>query len=239
MGKHRHLLFAIPYAGGHSLVFRNLKNLLNDHVRVEMLEPPGRGKRAGEPLLKDLNDIASDLYSHIEKMSKGEPYSVLGHSMGALIAYLVTHQSVKISPVAVKHLYCSGHIAPLVPKIEPGEIPKYKATSNDFWNYIDSLGALPPELKEHEELMSYFEPIVRADIQALESYVYKEPEQKLDVPLTVFYGIKDSETPIHKLLPWQSESTLPVRYIPQSGGHFGFFENLDTVSRYIIESSRE
>ena len=65
MGKHRHLLFAIPYAGGHSLVFRNLKNLLNDHVRVEMLEPPGRGKRAGEPLLKDLNYIASDLYSHI------------------------------------------------------------------------------------------------------------------------------------------------------------------------------
>lgn len=229
------ILFTVPYAGGHSMVFRNLKTMLSGEIQVEALEPPGRGKRANEPLLTDLNDIAADMFNQVESVSKGQPFSVLGHSMGALIAYLITRQALAKDKNSVVHLFCSGHIAPIVPKIEPGESPRYKASSVEFWKYIESLGALPPELKAHEELMSYFEPIVRADIQALESYQYEKPEAPMDIPLTVFYGISDTETPIHKLLPWQSESVNPVRFIPQPGGHFGFFENLDLVSNYIKE----
>lgn len=238
MHTHKHLLFAIPYAGGHSLVYRNLKNLVQDDIRIEMLEPPGRGKRAGEPLLKDLNHIASDLYGQIHKLAEGASFSILGHSMGALIAYLIAHLAINNNADSVKHLYCSGHIAPRIPKTEPGETPKYLANSDEFWEYIDSLGALPPELKEHKELMNYFEPIVRADIQALESYDYLEPAHTLDIPITVFYGVNDAETPIHKILPWQLETSQPVRFIPQNGGHFGFFENLDSVSGYLLEMSR-
>jgi surfactin synthase thioesterase subunit len=227
------ILFTVPYAGGHSMVFRNLKTMLQDTIQVETLEPPGRGKRANEPLMNDLNQIAEDMYGQIVKITNGRPFSVLGHSMGALIAYLISKRALEKDKESVVHLFCSGHIAPIVPKIEPGETPRYKANSTEFWAYIESLGALPPELKAHEELMSYFEPIVRADIQALESYVYEKPEVPLNVPLTVFYGISDIETPIHKLLPWQSETTMPVKFIPQPGGHFGFFENLDYVSTYI------
>lgn len=230
------ILFTVPYAGGHSMVFRNLKTMLTGKVHVEALEPPGRGKRANESLLTDLNDIASDMFRQVETVVKGNPFSVLGHSMGALIAYLIAKKALAKDKNSVVHLFCSGHIAPIVPKIEPGEAPRYKAETVDFWKYIESLGALPPELKAHEELMSYFEPIVRADIQALETYVYEKSEEPMDVPLTVFYGTKDTETPIHKILPWQTESIKPVRFIPQPGGHFGFFENLDFVSRYIYEN---
>lgn len=235
MQKQLPILFTVPYAGGHSMVFRNLKTMLADSVQVETLEPPGRGKRANEPLLTDLNDIADDMFKQVDSVTKGRRFSVLGHSMGALIAYLIAKRALAQNDDSVVHLFCSGHIAPVVPKIEPGETPRYKANSAEFWKYIESLGALPPELKAHEELMSYFEPIVRADIQALESYLYEKPEAPLDVPLTVFYGITDTETPIHKLLPWQSESLHPVKFIPQPGGHFGFFDNLDFVSTYIQE----
>lgn len=235
MNKTLPILVTVPYAGGHSMVYRNLKTMLQNVVQVETLEPPGRGKRANEPLMTDLNTIAEDMYRQVASITQGRPFSVLGHSMGALIAYLIAGHALKKDPDSVKHLFCSGHIAPMVPKIEPGESPRYKANSTEFWKYIESLGALPPELKAHEELMSYFEPIVRADIQALESYVYEAPAQPFDVPLTVFYGLKDSETPIHKLLPWQAESIHPVRFIPQPGGHFGFFDHLEFVSGYIRE----
>jgi len=221
------------------MVYRNLKNMLQDRVQVETLEPPGRGKRANEPLLSDLNEIASDMFKTVESVTIGRPFSVLGHSMGALIAYLIASQAFRKDKNSVIHLMCSGHIAPVVPKIEPGEAPRYKAETKEFWKYIESLGALPPELKAHEELMSYFEPIVRADIQALETYVYAMPESPMDVPLTVFYGTTDSETPIHKLLPWQNESMKPVKFIPQPGGHFGFFENLDYVANYIQKNISE
>jgi surfactin synthase thioesterase subunit len=230
------ILFTVPYAGGHSMVYRNLKTLLQDKVQVETLEPPGRGKRANEPLLTDLHEISADMFEIVESVTIGRPFSVLGHSMGALIAYLITKMAVKKDSGSVIHLFCSGHIAPIVPKIEPGESPRYKSSTVEFWKYIESLGALPPELKAHEELMSYFEPIVRADIQALESYQYEKPDQPLDVPLTMFYGTTDAETPIHKILPWQSETTRPVRFIPQSGGHFGFFDNLNFVANYIHDS---
>ena len=39
-------LYAIPYAGGHSLVYRNLSEALSPQVSLQPLELPGRGKRA-------------------------------------------------------------------------------------------------------------------------------------------------------------------------------------------------
>jgi surfactin synthase thioesterase subunit len=231
------IIYALPYAGGHSLVYRNLKQLLEPDVQLVALEPPGRGKRMKEPLLTDIHLMAQDVYAQIKEHSAGLEYALLGHSMGALVAYLISTLAETDVPGQVKHLFCSAHGAPSVPKgVENGENPRYKASSEDFWAYIESLGALPPELKAHEELMSYFEPIVRADIQALECYRYEPTDKPLNIPLTVFYGTSDTETPVSALLHWQRESSLPVHYIPQNGGHFGFFEDIDNVSHKIRET---
>lgn len=231
------ILFALPYAGGHSLVYRNLKQLLEPAVQLVALEPPGRGKRMKEPLLTDINEIAQDLYGQIKAHANGREYVLLGHSMGSLIAYLISVLSDNEAPGQIKHLFCSAHGAPSVPKVSDNDPnPRYKATSEEFWAYIESLGALPPELKSHEELMSYFEPIVRADIQALECYRYQPKNKPLNIPITVFYGTTDVETPVRALSHWQLESTFPVRYFPQNGGHFGFFEQIETVAKKIRET---
>lgn len=228
-------LFAIPYAGGHSLVYRNLKTLLEPSVMLRALEPPGRGKRVKEKLIPDINQIAENLFDQIRpEIESGTEYALFGHSMGALIAYLTTKIiSDNGLPMPVQ-LFCSGHGAPSVPKIDlTKDLPKYTASSEIFWSYIDSLGALPPELKEHRELMDYFEPIIRADIQALELYNYKPIDAPLPVCLTVLYGIEDVETPISGLHPWQIESEHPVEFIPFSGGHFGIFDELEKVAKLI------
>jgi len=227
----------LPYAGGHSLVYRNLKQLLEPNVQLVALEPPGRGKRMKEALLTDINLMAQDLYAQIKEHSAGREYALLGHSMGALVAYLISCQSENETPRQILHLFCSAHGAPSVPKVSDDDPnPRYKATSEEFWAYIESLGALPPELKAHEELMSYFEPIVRADIQALECYRYQPRNRPLNIPITVFYGTTDVETPVNALLHWQRESASPVHYIPQNGGHFGFFEQIETVAKKIRET---
>jgi surfactin synthase thioesterase subunit len=231
------IVYAMPYAGGNSLVYRKLKQLLEPAVQLVALEPPGRGKRMKEPLLTDVNEIAQDAYAQIETHSDGREFALLGHSMGALVAYLVSLLSENEKPGHIKHLFCSAHGAPSVPKVTDNDPnPRYKASSEEFWAYIESLGALPPELKAHEELMSYFEPIVRADIQALECYRYLPTNKPLQIPITVFYGTTDSETPVSALLHWQRESIYPVHYFPQQGGHFGFFEQIETVAQKIRET---
>jgi len=235
--KNSPILYALPYAGGHSLIYRNLNQLLEPQIQLVALEPPGRGKRMKEPLLTDINLIAQDLYAQIKEHSAGREYTLLGHSMGALVAYLISLLAETDLPGQVKHLFCSAHGAPSVPKgVENGDNPRYRASSEEFWTYIESLGALPPELKVHQELMSYFEPIVRADIQALECYRYEPTVNPLPIPITVFYGNNDTETPVSALFHWQRESSFPVHYIPQNGGHFGFFEQLETVSKKIRET---
>ena len=228
-------LFAIPFAGGNSLVYRNLESHLGPSVTLSALELPGRGKRVKEKLIPDIYQIAENLFDLIRtEVELGKEYAIFGHSMGSLIAYLIT---IKVSdsgfPLPV-HLFCSGHGAPSVPKFDSTkDQPKHTASSEIFWNYIDSLCALPPQLKEHSELMNYFEPIIRADIQALELYNYQPLVAPLPVRMSILYGINDVETPISGLLPWQIESEYPVEFVPFAGGHFGIFDELEKVSDLI------
>ncbi|MEX2600596.1 MAG: alpha/beta fold hydrolase [Balneolaceae bacterium] len=227
-------LYAIPYAGGHSLVYRNLKQYLYPSVTLKTLELSGRGSRAREPLIRDVEEIAQDLLGKIRGDITEGSYALFGHSMGSLLAYLLCRSIAEEGLPLPRQLFCSGHAAPASRKKDPSFAQaKYSLSADDFWEYIDSLGALPPEVKDHEELMSYFEPILRADIQALECFEYRPVNRPLDVPIAVFYGIDDRDTPLHSLLPWQIESRSTVSYFPFEGGHFGLFEQLPEFSQIL------
>jgi surfactin synthase thioesterase subunit len=230
-------IYAIPYAGGHSMVYRNLKLLLDPSVNFIALEMPGRGKRVQEPLLYDMELLADDLFNQIKDNLSDNNYAIFGHSMGALLAYLTAVKIKESSYPLPMHLFCSGHGAPSVKKIDLlTDEPKHKLPTDKFWNYIDSLGALPPELKDHSELMDYFEPIIRADIRALESYEYKKTESSLDIPISVFYGLSDKDTPVDGVLPWQLESKHGVTFYPLPGGHFGIFDHLNELKRVLEQA---
>jgi surfactin synthase thioesterase subunit len=227
-------LFALPYAGGHSLVYRNFKSHLPSTIRLEPLEPPGRGRRAKEPLLSDIKAMSKDLLEKMLPVIEKESYAIMGHSMGSLLAYLVTCEiQAKNLPNPV-HLICSGHGAPSIPNSTlENNNPKHTLSRTKFWEYIESLGAVPPELREHEELMEYFEPILRADLQAIHDYSYAAPLTPLSVPLTVIYGAGDSEVPVTAVRPWANESSEQVRFIPIKGGHFGIFEQIADICSII------
>lgn len=237
-------LFAIPFAGGNSMVYRNLKQHLPSFIKLNALELPGRGNRARETLITDMELMAQDMLVQIREKPELEEgnYAIFGHSMGALLAYIISRKIHEEDLPLPKHIFCSGHGAPSAKKMDrSGEQAKHTLSTAAFWEYIDSLGALPPELKDHEELMSYFEPILRADIQALECYEYKPVSRPLDIPISVFYGANDQETPLSSLRAWQDESCKTVSFYPFQGGHFGLFQQLPEFSQtlYSILSDDE
>lgn len=232
------ILFTFPYAGGHSLAYRFMEPHIGSDITLIQLEPPGRGKRAKEPLLFSMEEITDDLFRQIHSMAQGQEYVLFGHSMGALMAYLVLIKVMEQGVKLPKHLILSGKESPSVKHITANtENPKHNQPKEEFWAYIESLGALPPEIKQHTELMEYVEPIVRADIQALETYVYQKPEQPFSVPVTVLFGLEDAETSIEKLTPWKDETSGPFRMIPFPGGHFFIVDHVTAITNLIKEAA--
>src|SRR5580692_11099354 len=82
-------LFGVPYAGGNSWAYRPLEAHLPAAIQLEGLELPGRGRRTGERLCSSLDELADDLFAHLPRAGVGR-YAFFGHSMGALLAFLVT-----------------------------------------------------------------------------------------------------------------------------------------------------
>lgn len=108
-------LYALPYAGGHSLVYRPLQQALaHSPITLQTLELPGRGKRAKEPLLHDIDRLVEDLFSQLRpQLTPGQPYALFGHSMGSLLAVLLARHLAQ-TPATPQpcHLFCSGRGAP-------------------------------------------------------------------------------------------------------------------------------
>jgi surfactin synthase thioesterase subunit len=87
-------LFCFPHAGGGAHCYAPLGPCLPAAVDLRPLEPPGRGRRAREPLCSDLEAMASDLFTRMAPVARQGPYALFGHSMGGLLAYLCAGRAV-------------------------------------------------------------------------------------------------------------------------------------------------
>lgn len=111
------ILFCIPYAGGSSMSFSNITSLINiEKLEIKCLELPGRGHRHKEPLLSSLDEAADDLYTQVKDSlgSLQRPIIIWGHSMGAILALLVSSKLYK-HQFNIIGLLVSGMKAPTYP----------------------------------------------------------------------------------------------------------------------------
>ena len=71
--------------------------------------------------------------------------------------------------------------------------------------------------------MELFEPVLRADFQALADYTYEKSEP-LDVPITVLWSHDENVTRA-QALGWQEQTTKDFSLLEFSGGHFFIFRH--------------
>ena len=94
----------------------------------------------------------------------------------------------------------------------------------------------PPHVLQNEELLEVFEPVLRADFQANDTYEHKR-EEPFDVPLTVMIGTEE-ETSREDALRWQEETMQDIDLTEFPGGHFFIFDHLSDlggiVSRTLV-----
>lgn len=223
-------LFTLPFAGGSKYSYNAFTKFFPSFIDFQPLEVPGRGERIGDDLLPDIHLMAEDIFLQLKKYDLNKPYAIYGHSMGSILAYLVSQKIAKEQLPMPLHLILTGAAGP---SWEERERDRHLLTKTDFKKKLEEYGGSPKEVLENEELFEFFEPILRNDFQAVETYYYKKPEKKLEIPVTVMIGLSE-QVKIEEARLWEQETTgaFSVRQFP--GGHFFIYDYTAEVVKVII-----
>ena len=213
-------LFCFPYAGGGALTFQKWHTQLPQQVEICAIQLPGRENRLRETPFNQLKPLMGELIEIILPYLD-KPFAVFGHSMGAIIAFEMARQIRLKYNISPAHLFVSARGAPSVTiKRNP---PFHCLSDSEFVKCIQNLDGTPKEVLNNPELLELLLPIMRADFEINETYLYTT-EKPLDCPITAFRGTQDTMISYEDTAAWETETngSFMLRSLP--GGHF-FIQN--------------
>jgi len=223
-------IWCFPFAGASYYSYRPIFKNIEESCDIKYLESPGRGQRMGEPLLYTYEEILDNIFTQIKKEIR-EPFIFYGHSMGAQLAFDATHLLSAQFGIKPLRLIVSGRGAPAVTKMKR----RYDLPKAEFMLALKNLGGIPQEILNDAEFFSYFEPILRADFQAIESYKYVKKEP-LDIPILVLLGDREETTP-EDASAWKQETTSRFELNILQGDHFFILEHTKSVLQLVTEGN--
>lgn len=227
-------LIALPYAGGSANYFQALRMAIAEQdlqSKINFIEVtlPGRARRYNEPLLTNLDDIVEDIWKQTQQYLYNS-YAIFGHSMGSLLGYLLAQKARKFGLMPPKHLFLSGREGPSVP---PTPEKDYLLPTKEFKALLKGYGGINSEILENNDLFVFFEPILRADFQAVETWKYRF-FPKLNVPATVFTATEEDHT-LEEAMAWQKEFIDAIRLKVFDGKHFFINDNAQSIAEIIMD----
>jgi len=222
----KYTIWCLPFAGASYYSYRPLFKSLENTIHVKYLELPGRGNRVDESLCINYHKMLDDLYDQIAAKVT-EPFVLFGHSMGAQLAYDITCLLEIRAGLKPDKLVVSGRGAPhSVEMKQRHDLPK-----NEFKQELKQLGGVPKEIIEDQEFFSFFEPILRADFQAIEDYVYTG-HNVLNVPILALLG-DNEETTENQSRSWSQYTNNRFHLEIYKGGHFFLFDHVEEILKLI------
>lgn len=226
-GAHRLIVF--PHAGaGTASYVRLARDFGAIGIEVAIVRYPGRENRMGEPLVSDLGMLVERLASDLAPLARGH-FSLLGHSMGALVAFELAH-AWRERHAAPHRLWISGRRAPEIPADLPHlhTLPDRELLLAVQRRYQ----ALPDAVLAHPELVEMMLPVLRADFSCVETYRCP-PRSPLAVPLSVLRGTADRWVDDTARTGWARHTTNQTDEHVFSGGHFYLDQNLPALVHLI------
>lgn len=229
---HKRLIIMFPFAGGNMYSYKDIIKYISPLYDVYCPEVPGRGDLSDISLLSNMEKMAQSIFiSSIQYLNLDKEYILYGHSMGGLLVYLVA-KLIKDNNINLPIKFIvSGREGPSSEKVRL----TYNLPHFEFYNELKKIGGIPHDVINNKDLMEYFEPIIRSDFQAVETYKYKVSDYKFDIPIISLYGTEE-DLSLDGLYKWQLETTRKVKFISMSGGHFFIFINAQKLAK-IIESN--
>ncbi|MEV0599023.1 alpha/beta fold hydrolase [Streptomyces sp. NPDC050315] len=209
-------LLCFPHAGGAAGTYFPFAKLLAPRIQVLGVQYPGRQDRRSEPPLADIAELADRVVDSLGPTPDDRPLALLGHSMGALVAFEVARRLEASGPVRPVRLFVSGRRAPSVPGTRPTLHDKDDAA---LLAELRRLSGTEDELLADEELVRLILPALRSDYRAVETY-RPAPDARVACPVTVFTGDEDTHVTRDGALRWAGHTTGPCEVQTFQGGHF-------------------
>lgn len=218
-------LICIPFAGGNRYSFLKLKPHLTESIDFVTVELPGRGNRMMEPLLYNLDEMVDDLARKIAPHLQGD-YMIYGHSMGAALGNLLIHRFHKMGEKLPLHFIATGRSAP---RYQQYDRLLHLLSDQDFKLALKQLGGLPEQVLANDEIMEFFLPVIRADIQALETSRYQIAGTH-PVPMTAIAGTGEAISD-QQLQGWKEETNGDFEGLRLEGNHFFILDHLPWIAQ--------
>lgn len=211
-------LVCFHHAGGGAASFHRLRRALaalGGEVVPTAVSLPGRDSRRDEPRYVDADACVSALADELDGLLS-RPHVLLGHSMGALLAYFLAQQRISRglrAPEAVIVASCR-------PPHLPGPLRDlHMAEDRELAAVLAQHGGLPAEIVSHPEWLALLLPTVRDDLRMCQSY-RPAGGPPLPCPLHIFGSNDDPLAPPDTLAAWCSYSVQPQPVRLFAGDHF-------------------
>lgn len=219
-------LFLLHFAGGSCYSFQFMMPMLRD-FEVISLELPGRGKRMMEPLVKNFDEAARDVYAQLLPKISSPIFLIYGHSMGAYLALRVANMLEKAgkSPAAV---IVSGNAGPGIKERKK----RYLMEPAEFKEELKNIGGVPDEVLQDNELFSFFEPVLRADFEVAEN-TGMENEPPTSSPLFAMMGSEEDD--VNEIANWANFTKSSFKHEVLEGDHFFIHKHPKRIAAVIKE----
>jgi myxalamid-type polyketide synthase MxaE and MxaD len=207
-------LVCFAHAGGGAAVFREWPNELPHWVEVAGVQLPGHETRLREPLVASVPPLAHAIAAALAELPP-LPCALYGHSYGAVLAYAVARE-LQQSGAPATRLFLAGGEAPHTPRLAP---LSHLQSDERLIARLAGIGGTPDKLFDHPEMRALFLPVLRADLEASESFTCTREEQ-IDAPFTVLGGTRDDAVDPERLKRWPELSRGGAEFAWFEGSHF-------------------
>ncbi|MCX5586263.1 thioesterase II family protein [Streptomyces erythrochromogenes] len=208
-------LVCFPHAGGAASFFRDWAPFVPDGVELLAVRYPGREDRLHDSLPDSLEELAHSVAQACRPFIDA-PLALFGHSMGASIAYETAMRLRERPAPPLAGLFLSSRSG-------PGQAPQPalpEATDTELLQHIESLGGTHAQVLRDPELLELILPAIRSDYHLVSRYQNTVGPNKLQVPVTAYYGTEDTRAGEAAVARWSAVTSSSFTVRGFAGGHF-------------------
>ncbi len=213
-------LFCIPHAGGISVSYERWNKYLSNQIELQPLDLAGHMYRNNEPPYTSLDEAAKNLTKIIKKESKNEDFIIFGHSLGAILAYLIA--KCMTGNENLKGIIVSGSRDPLTFQ---NSFDKRFSSTDALNIYLDQNQSISDK-KRDDATEKYFKDLLKKDLEMAGQYKVEKVIMPVMVPMAVMYGSSDKDANFKTTKGWSQYAPLGVSFIQIDGDHFFPFKNI-------------
>jgi surfactin synthase thioesterase subunit len=216
-------LVCFPHAGGSAAFYLPLSQALGPRFEVLAIQYPGRHDRLAEPCLDSVAALAAPASAALAGSLDGAPFAVLGHSLGAAVAYetALLLQGRGEEPAV---FFASARRAPS----SVGTEARHLLPDVELIAELGRLGGTDPQVLADPDLMDLFLPALRADLKAAETY-HRETGAALSCPIHALIGDADPQVTPAQARDWAKHTSGAFGLTEFRGGHFFLSERSSEV----------